>query len=562
MNAEIKYLDPEKIAVTFPYEASIVNQIKSLNNRKWNAKKQHWEIHLAHLAQVMRILTLHPNQVPKDILENYQENWLNQKIKIRLTHHHFYLSGANIPVEKIDQVTSFFLPGHNFSRKFIEKKWDGKKHLYQRSNHSIPTGLFPKVIKILKKEKLAHELIDERNWAKKKNKIALKEELKLRPYQKQALKAAIENKRGVIQIATGGGKTILALSIIAKLKIPAMFFVHTRDLLYQAKSVFEKFLDLPIGQLGDGVIDIQPITVAMIQTTTRAIQTARHLKSIDKDDNGDDDNTDITSNAEQIAEALENIPLVIFDECHHLPANSFYHVAMLSNSAGYRFGLSATPFRDDEQDLLTEAAIGPKIAEVSASELIKKKFLIPPRIVMLSVDKLKTQKRYRTYQDIYKNYIVENKDRNQNIAEVTEKLHDSGHSVLILVTQINHGNNIKKLIPQAEFIQGADDTELRNEMIESLRNKELKILIATTLADEGLDIPSLDAIILAGAGKSATRAFQRIGRALRPSEGKERAIVVDFFDQAPYLQEQSIRRLTLYKTEPEFQIETRGFSLS
>ena len=87
-----------------------------------------------------------------------------------------------------------------------------------------------------------------------------------------------------------------------------------------------------------------------------------------------------------------------------------------------------------------------------------------------------------------------------------------------------------------------------------------RALIATTLADEGLDIPSLDCLILAGGGKSATRAYQRIGRALRPAPDKEEAAILDFFDRAPYLQEHSLERLRLYRHEPAFDVRTRGWT--
>ena len=79
------------------------------------------------------------------------------------------------------------------------------------------------------------------------------------------------------------------------------------------------------------------------------------------------------------------------------------------------------------------------------------------------------------------------------------------------------------------------------------------------LADEGLDIPSLRAVVLASGGKSETRALQRVGRALRTAPGKTEAIVVDFFDNAPYLKEHSMARLELFRNEPTFRVETVGF---
>lgn len=64
----------------------------------------------------------------------------------------------------------------------------------------------------------------------------------------------------------------------------------------------------------------------------------------------------------------------------------------------------------------------------------------------------------------------------------------------------------------------------------------------------------LDALILAGAGKSPTRALQRIGRVIRSNSGKKDAVVIDFFDDVKYLRAHSKRREKLYRSEAEFQV--------
>jgi superfamily II DNA or RNA helicase len=80
------------------------------------------------------------------------------------------------------------------------------------------------------------------------------------------------------------------------------------------------------------------------------------------------------------------------------------------------------------------------------------------------------------------------------------------------------------------------------------------IVIASTIFDEGIDVRPLDALILAGAGKSSTRALQRIGRVIRSYQNKQDAIVIDFFDDVKYLRAHSKRREKLYKSESEFKV--------
>ena len=87
-----------------------------------------------------------------------------------------------------------------------------------------------------------------------------------------------------------------------------------------------------------------------------------------------------------------------------------------------------------------------------------------------------------------------------------------------------------------------------------MRIGEPQITIASTIFDEGIDVRPLDTLILAGGGKSPTRALQRIGRILRPYKGKNNAIAVDFMDTCKYMQGHSSQRLKIYKTEEEFDI--------
>ena len=87
-----------------------------------------------------------------------------------------------------------------------------------------------------------------------------------------------------------------------------------------------------------------------------------------------------------------------------------------------------------------------------------------------------------------------------------------------------------------------------------MRKGEPQITISSVIFDEGIDVKPLDTLILAGAGKSSTRALQRIGRILRPYKDKKNAIAVDFMDNCKYMQAHSKKRLNIYKTEEEFEI--------
>src|SRR5690606_6996353 len=161
--------------------------------------------------------------------------------------------------------------------------------------------------------------------------------------------------------------------IIYRLQRPALFIVHTKDLLYQTRAVLARQLQIPIGQVGDGIVDLQPITVATVQSCARALDVKiDHTPDDDEVLESDKTSLDETA-AEQLISYIRRVPVVFFDECHHLPADTAYSLAMEMEGAAWRYGLSATPYRADRQDLLLEAALGPKIISARASALIEQR---------------------------------------------------------------------------------------------------------------------------------------------------------------------------------------------
>jgi len=553
MSAEIELINEEYLSVKFQFNQNLVNQIRNLHSRRWNPQKKRWEVHIAHLAELMRIFYLHPDEIPPKIVEIYQQRWIKTQLHIKISHTQTFVSGKNIPIEKIDDELSFPVLGHQYSPKFIDGSWDGKKHLFDKRDFSFPTGLLDKVMAIIKKEGVNYQVIDKRHTSNPSLNMK-KIKIDLRDYQVEAVEAALKANRGVLEMASGSGKTTVAAMMIYELARPAFFFVHTKDLLYQAKSYFEEYLKKKIGQVGDGIISIQPITVATVQTAIKAFGGIYAKEEIeDEEEIGEEDVTDITTKKEDIKKAINNCEVVFFDECHHIPAETCYTVAMQTHNAGYRFGLSATPYRSDRQDMLIEAALGKKFFSANASYLIKKGHLVAPEIKFIEVPFTKKSKK-QDYQVIYNESIVENDKRNKIIVKEARRLNKEKKSVLILVSQVKHGKILKQLFPEARFVHGNDSSAVRRKALKDLEKKNLLTLIATTLADEGLDVPTLNAVILAGGGKSETKALQRIGRALRIAPGKEIGYIIDFMDKALYIKEHSEKRLEIYKTEPLFRI--------
>lgn len=462
---------------------------------------------------------------------------------------------------------SYKVKGAEKSKLYQENKWDGYRR-HMQTDGLFPLGLLPRVTSMLGMYGLAFE-IDKKKQYKP---MPISEEAiftaELRDYQQEAVDKILDNKMGILQVATGGGKTVIASNLIYRIGQKTMFMVHTKDLMYQAKKEIEKFTGLEVGQVGDGVIDIRDVTVATMQSISMFMN-IKYVKSTDESDQKEKKLADskVTDNKKNVMEMIRSTRVLIWDETHRIACEMAMAIAKKIDRTEYRIGLSASPWRDDGADLDIESAIGSVIYRISASDLIEQGHLVAP---IIKIDKINSKAmavglNKLPYDTVYKMDISENWDRNQRIVDYYKNFTSLGIPTLILVKNIKHGNMLKKMIETQydpiTFLSGRDASTKRNDTIEELRAGERIGLIASTIADEGLDIKRLGAVILAGGGKSTTRALQRIGRAIRPFEGKEFAQIVDFDDQHPYLSSHSQMRLVMYQTEPRFIILRSGVTI-
>ena len=451
-------------------------------------------------------------------------------------------------VLKISQACSYKVDGAEFSELYQQGRWDGRKRLFNASTWTFPLGLLDRVLLILQQHRIPYSIEDERQRACGNYLHDNANGVGARPYQQEAVDRAIRRGRGILQVATGGGKTIIGAHLIHTLSVPALFIVHTKDLLYQAKDSFEEHLGIEVGQIGDGVVDPKFITVATMQSLC-----ILGKKKVKEWDSMEREVPQSLANVQKAKKAMEEAKLIVWDEVHRCACDMALEVSTMITNAYYWIGLSASPWRDDNADLLMESIIGPVIYKLSASDLIRMGFLVKPIIKM---EKIKPITLAGTYHQLYRTNVVENQARNQKIVDDAVNLVEQGFPTLILVKQIKHGKMLQKMLKDqfgpVEFISGTDYTDKRNKAIKQMREGEIDLLIASTIADEGLDIKRLGAVILAGGGKSSTRALQRVGRVIRPCEGKTHAIVIDYADQCDYLKDQAEKRKEIYRTEEEF----------
>jgi superfamily II DNA or RNA helicase len=470
-------------------------------------------------------------------------------------------------IDALDKQMSYFVEGYQYMRAFKQgwydketgewRHWDGRRHLLNQKM-VFPTGLLARTIAFLNHNKVEYELYDQRGTTTSGGRLNIIGHEPW-PHQKAAVEAALKAERGIIRIGTGGGKTLLSAMITAEYNVPTMIYVVGKDLLYQFHNEMIKTLGPEnVGIVGDGYCDVRKFTVCSVWTAVTAFGLKTNV-SLDDEDWAPEVISVGPKNKRAIQSAVENANLAIFDEAHFLACETIQAIFKASKRCRYMFGMTGTDWRDDGADILLEASCGRRIFNMTASKLIELGYLVTPKIALVEVPPL-MEPCPPNWNAVYSRYITNNEIRNNLIIEGARKLIAMGRKVLILVRYIPHGQKLVDMLDDLPvfFVNGGIEGPVRQEIKAQFEKGDLRCLVASSVFDIGVDIPSLDALILAGGGKSTVRVLQRIGRVIRASKGKTDAIVMDFIDNARYLDKHSATRIAVCETEPGFKIKFPG----
>jgi len=367
-------------------------------------------------------------------------------------------------------------------------------------------------------EDYEYKVIDERPKIDLEKFVDLKLELKdiqLYDHQKNAIKKALNNRRGLIVSPTGSGKTEIFLAMIKMLK-GSTLVVFNRTQLAQQTMERAKLRGLDAGIVQGKNILEKNITMATIQ-------------SIEKIDN------------------IKKYKNLIIDETHNASAKSFQK--LLNKSHWNRvYGFSATAVNPNKMDLKSAkiiSNIGPVIFKADSKKLIEKGIIAKPTIYMINVNKPDNLEdlAYRTAEA---SGIIYNQHRNKLIKAIAD-IH-SNDKVLIMTKYVDQGKEIQKLISNAPFIWNEIKVEERIKIVNEFENNKIKTLIASRILDEGIDIKNFNVLIIASAGATFRKTIQRLGRGLRVTKTKSSITVYDFIDDIhKNLYKHSKQRIKDYK---------------
>ena len=238
---------------------------------------------------------------------------------------------------------------------------------------------------------------------------------------------------------------------------------------------------------------------------------------------------------------------IVTHNCHHSPSQTFQSI-INHFPAAYRLGLSATPNRTDGLGPMMVSILGPRVV------LPKRLLLAQSRILFPTVYLLGT-----TFQSHDSHWAAMEKSRardrarNQLIVQLILRGAQRRRKILVLVERRDHA----LLLAQALVAKHIRAKALISNVSAAERNQwwdwveaGRAVVIATRLANEGLDLPRLDYLILGAAGRSASRLEQQLGRGMRTAQGKTDIEVYDLADwRIPAYAQQARERLAFYEQE-------------
>jgi len=364
----------------------------------------------------------------------------------------------------------------------------------------------------------------------------------LRPYQEKALAALCRFGSGILSAPCGSGKTATLAALIAARRQPALVLAHTVDLARQLRKDLSAWLGTAVGLIGGGVFSpTGRVDVGVLQSLF---------------------------SEERRSEASGWYGLLAIDECHHTPARCFCEVAQ-AFPAVFRYGLSATPERGDGLTRLLAAVLGHVRHVVRAAELEEAGVRVRPTLRWAQGIQVPEWLGPENWAELV-GYLAKSPERLRIVADITCGLVREGRAVLALLPRVEAAEAAAALLTakgvSAEVVHGGVARKERSSRLDRVKSGVSRVLCAVLVADEGLDLPCLSAVVLAAPSRSATKGVQRIGRALRPVEGKRNPAICDLVDDSPILRAQArdrffkVHRLTCEGAQLPEWLERKGGS--
>jgi superfamily II DNA or RNA helicase len=443
---------------------------------------------------------------------------------------------------------SYFVKGYKFMPKYKFGQWDGKVRFFNGRSKQLPIGLLPELLKFCDRYQYQPEYkfdldilkpipFPEDCYKKFLEKMPLNQKYQIRDYQEHAFKKLIEHRRGVTQLNTGLGKSLV-------------IYMLTNFILQQGKNIliivpnitlvtqlYDDFRDYGFGDNVSKAVtrvysgskdEMKPVVISTWQSMFR-----KEKPFFDKFSAIVIDETHTLVNGQMKVKTKDGIKTV--------SGASIKQITEKCSNAVFRWGLTGT-LSDDKCDMMTlRGYIGEVVMETRSSEYIEKGILSKMKVVNLFAkypeELCKTVRKAKLQYNDELDFTLEYSGRNDTLDFIL-KCVKPDENVLLLVSKIEKQikpleTYIREKYPDKKLyiIYGKTEGEEREEIRKTIEKETGCILLASygTLST-GVNIRKLHHIIFFSSYKSKIKVLQSIGRGLRTHAEKTMLIVWDVVD--------------------------------
>ena len=448
-------------------------------------------------------------------------------------------------IDDLKEHLTDYVDGFRFMKKYKMGVWDGKISLFNRPTRSFPYGLLFDVIKFNKRIYPDLDIVvspEVKSLYKGIDISNIKYDLKYYPYeyQKNCIEVLLKTGKGIINVATAGGKSLIIAYIIdilsnnVSMNMKQLIIVPTKQLVNQFQS---DLIDYNINGDKIGIVD------------------ASHKQF---------NNNIVISTWQSLQNQMDVLPMfdtVIVDEVHSAKADKLSGILKECTNAKFRFGCTGTMPQSRLDKLNVMSYLGPVLKAYTGRDLANLGY----------ISRCTVKQIYINYKENYTGDYTNIKDQiflnPYRISIMDAIIENSNNSILILVDKVEkEGEPLYELInnkfgkdKDVIFLSGRDKSDIREEWRKKMNNNNNIICIATyQIFQQGINIPSLRTIILASSTKSYVRVIQSLGRTLRKHVSKDLggAELYDICDNVKYLKDHSTKRNRHYTKEKHDIIET------
>ena len=337
--------------------------------------------------------------------------------------------------------------------------------------------------------------------------------LELKEHQKTALESLEQMRRNnetiaLLYHATGTGKTVTAVTDAKHCGGRVLFLAHTQELVEQATNTFSRLWpEVTVGRYMESIKDVSShVVCGSIQSV------ALHLESF-KDNDFD---------------------YMIVDEAHHAAADTYQKVLAYFKPS-FTLGLTATPERADDKSILDIFKNTAHKLDIQTAVEIGE--LVPVRCIRIHTNIDLTKVRFNSVQ--YNIRDLESKiyvpERNRLIVD-TWMQYVRDKRTVVFCASVKHAEQIAGMFREqgirAAAVSGGMKQSERKEFQDKFVSKEIQVLCACDLLNEGWDCPETEVLFMARPTMSKVLYTQQLGRGMRLYDGKESLMVFDFVDNA------------------------------